>query len=89
MMIQTATSDNRRFISTMLEHLDLCHQFVLAFGNDEFEDPIPHEEFIYTVKYHDRRWDDFDRKPSLNEIRAVTSLVKERIKILSEALPSP
>ena len=29
--------------------------------------------------------DDFDRKPSLNEIRAVTSLVKERIKILSEA----
>ena len=66
MMIQTATSDNRRFISTMLEHLDLCHQFVLAFGNDEFEDPIPHEEFIYTVKNHDRGWDDFDRKPVLD-----------------------
>jgi glutamyl-tRNA synthetase len=29
--------------------------------------------------------DDFDRSPSLNEIQAVTSLVKERIKILSEA----
>ena len=29
--------------------------------------------------------DDFDRSPSSNEIQAVTSLVKERIKILSEA----
>ena len=29
--------------------------------------------------------DDFDRSPSSNEIQAVTSLIKERIKILSEA----
>ena len=67
MMIQTAPPGKNRFISTMAEHLDLCHQFVLAFGNDEFERPEPYEEFAYTVKNHDRGWDSFDANPVLDE----------------------
>ena len=67
MMIQTAPPGEKRFISTMLEHLDLCHQFILAFGNSEFEKPEPYDEFIYTVKNHDRGWDDFEKNPILDE----------------------
>jgi len=67
MMIQTAPPGEKRFISTMIEHLDLCHQFILAFGNDEFERPEPYEEFVYTVKNHDRGWDSFDANPVLDE----------------------
>jgi len=67
MMIQTAPTGEKRFISTMLEHLDLCHQFTLAFGNSEFERPEPYEEFNYTVKNHDRGWDDFDKNPILDD----------------------
>lgn len=66
-MIQTAPHDGKRFISTMLEHLSLCHQFVIAFGNAEFERPEPYDEFVYTVKNHDRGWDQFDLNPVLDE----------------------
>ena len=66
-MIQSAPSGNKRFVSTMLEHLELCHQFVTAFGNDKFERPEPDDEFVYTVKNHDRGWDQFDQNPVLDE----------------------
>ncbi len=66
MMIQTAPSGQKRFVSTMLEHLDLCHQFALAFGNESFDLPVPYEEFLYTVRNHDRGWDDFDANPILH-----------------------
>ncbi|HIA82740.1 MAG TPA: DUF3891 family protein, partial [Rhodospirillales bacterium] len=67
MMIQTAPQGEKRFVSTMVEHLDLCYQFALAFGNDEFERPEPYEEFVYTVNNHDRGWDTFDANPVLDE----------------------
>ena len=67
MMIQTAPPGEKRFISTMTEHLDLCHQFILAFGNEAFERPEPYEEFVYIVKNHDRGWDSFDANPVLDE----------------------
>ena len=67
MMIQTAPQGEKRFVSTMVEHLDLCYQFALAFGNDEFERTEPYEEFLYTVKNHDRGWDTFDANPVLDE----------------------
>ena len=67
MMIQTAPPGEKRFVSTMVEHLGLCSQFVQAFGNDEFERPEPYEEFVYTVQHHDRGWDEFDADPVLDE----------------------
>lgn len=66
MMIQTAPSGEKRFISTMFHHLELCEQFVLAFGNDEFERPEPFAEVVYTVGHHDRGWDEYDAKPVLH-----------------------
>ena len=41
MMIQNAPEGEKRFISTMAEHLDLCEQFGRAYGNDAFERPEP------------------------------------------------
>lgn len=67
MMIQTAPPGEKRFVSTMVEHLDLCEQFVRAFGNDEFERPEPYDEVVYTVGHHDRGWDDLDENPVLND----------------------
>ena len=66
MMIQNAPEGEKRFISTMVEHLDLCEQFGRAFGNDTFERPEPFEEVIYTVGHHDRGWDDADAAPVLH-----------------------
>jgi len=66
MMIQSATDGEPRFISTMVEHLELCGQFVRAYGNDQFERPEPYDEFVYTVLHHDRGWDDADAHPVLH-----------------------
>lgn len=66
MMIQTAPVGEKRFISTMVEHLGLCEQFARAFGNDRFERPEPFEEFLYVVGNHDRGWDEFDANPVLD-----------------------
>jgi hypothetical protein len=67
MMIQNAPEGEKRFISTMVEHLDLCEQFGRAFGNDQFERPEPFEEVIFAVAHHDRGWDDADAAPVLHE----------------------
>jgi hypothetical protein len=66
MMIQTAPPGEKRFISTMVEHLALCEQFARAWGNDDFERPEPFEEFAYTVANHDRGWDEYDARPVLD-----------------------
>ena len=50
MMIQTAPPGEKRFVSTMVEHLDLCYQFALAFGNDEFEQPEPMRNLFIQLK---------------------------------------
>ena len=66
MMIQTAPAGEKRFVSTMVEHLALCAQFARAFGNDKFERPEPYAEFLFTVGHHDRGWDEWDAKPVLD-----------------------
>ncbi|HAY44830.1 MAG TPA: hypothetical protein DCY55_00905 [Gammaproteobacteria bacterium] len=66
MIIQAAPAGEKRFVSTMVEHLELCEQFINAFGNDAFERPEPYEEFIYTVVHHDRGWDETDANPVLH-----------------------
>ena len=66
MMIQNAPEGEKRFISTMAEHLDLCEQFGRAYGNDAFERPEPFDEVIYTVGHHDRGWDEADAAPMLH-----------------------
>lgn len=67
MIIQTAPPNEKRFISTMVQHLDLCDQYVRAFGNDQFERPEPYAEVIYIVGHHDRGWDELDANPVLDE----------------------
>lgn len=66
MMIQSAPQGQPRFISTMVEHNDLCRQFAEAFGNDAFERPEPFEEMVYVIGHHDRGWDDWDASPELD-----------------------
>ncbi len=66
MMIQTAPPGEKRFISTMVEHLELCSQFARAFGNEDFEKPEPYDEVLYTIGHHDRGWDEFDANPVLD-----------------------
>ena len=67
MIIQSAPPNEKRFISTMIQHLDLCNQYVRAFGNGEFEPPDPYEEMVYIVGHHDRGWDELDAIPVLDE----------------------
>jgi len=67
MMIQNAPKGEKRFISTMVEHLDLCEQFARGYGNETFKRPEPFDEVLYTVAHHDRGWDDADAAPVLHE----------------------
>jgi hypothetical protein len=66
MIIQPAPAGEKRFVSTMVEHLELCSQIISAFGNEAFERPEPYEEFVYTVAHHDRGWDETDANPVLH-----------------------
>lgn len=66
MMIQSASKDEPRFVSTMEEHMGLCGQFVRAFGNDSFERPEPFEEMVYVVSHHDRGWKEWDDNPQFD-----------------------
>jgi len=60
MMIQSAPSGEARFVCTMVQHNDLCGQFMAAFGNDAFERPEPYDQVAYAVGHHDRGWDAAD-----------------------------
>jgi len=66
MMTQTAPEGEKHFVSTMLEHMDLCAQMAKAYGNDRFESLHPYDEVVYAVANHDRGWDDYDREPMLD-----------------------
>ena len=65
MMVQNAPEGESHFISTMVEHNDLCGQFARAFGNDAFERPEPYEEMIYVISHHDRGWVELNENPSM------------------------
>jgi len=62
--IQSAPPNEKRFISTMIQHLDLCNQYVRAFGNGEFEPPDPYEEMVYIVGHHEPPVARFQRVPA-------------------------
>jgi len=66
MMIQNAPARAAHFVSTMVEHNDLCAAFGRAFGNDRFERLEPVEQTIYVVGNHDRGWDEWDANPALD-----------------------
>jgi hypothetical protein len=66
MMVQSAPPGEARFISTMVEHNDLCGQFARAFGNERFERIEPYDEMLYVVSHHDRGWDERDANPVLD-----------------------
>ena len=68
MMIQSAPEGEPRFVSLMVEHMDLCRQFAEAFGNDRFEKPDPYDETLYAISHHDRGWDQFDANPVLDPV---------------------
>ena len=65
MMVQSAPAGEPHFISTMVEHMDLCGQIGRAFGNDAFE-PISDPEALYAIDNHDRGWDKYDQRPGLD-----------------------
>jgi hypothetical protein len=65
MMVQTASEGEPHFVSTMIEHLELCGQIGRAFGNDSFE-PVSDPDALYAIDNHDRGWDDYDQQPGLD-----------------------
>jgi len=65
MIVQTAPDGKPHFISTMIEHMDLCGQIARAFGNETFE-PIEDGDALYAIDNHDRGWDDYDQHPGLD-----------------------
>lgn len=64
MMIQNAPTGEAHFISTMVEHNDLCGQFARGFGNDEFERLEPFEEMVFVISNHDKGWEEANENPS-------------------------
>ena len=67
MMTQTAAADEKNFVSTMIEHMDLCSQMARAYGNDRFQSLRPFDEVHYAVANHDRGWDDYDQMPMIDQ----------------------
>lgn len=63
MMVQTAPEGEKHFVTTMMEHMDLCAQMARTFGNKRFELLHPFDEVLYAVANHDRGWDDYDQQP--------------------------
>jgi hypothetical protein len=64
-MVQNAPAGEARFISTMVEHNDLCGQFARAFGNDVFEPLEPFDEMVFVIGHHDRGWAELNENPGM------------------------
>jgi hypothetical protein len=67
MMTQTAAAGEKHFVSTMIEHMDLCTQMARAYGNDRFEPIKPADEVLYAIANHDRGWDEYDQSPMVDQ----------------------
>ena len=67
MIIQTAPTGTPQLAVMMYEHTALCGQFARAFGNDQFESPVPLDLMIYVISNHDAGWTEFDRDPVTDE----------------------
>ncbi len=60
MIVQSAPPGEPRFVITMSQHTAFAGQVGRAFGNDEFEAVVPHEEVLHIVDHHDDGWADLD-----------------------------
>lgn len=64
MFIQSAPPGHPNRAIMMRDHTILSEQFARAFGNGQFEAPVPHEPVVYAIANHDAGWVDFDRDPA-------------------------
>ncbi len=71
MIIQSAPPNAPRFAIEQIDHTRTCGQLARAFGNQQFNPPIPRELVIYTVEHHDEGWAAID---ALREQSPVTGL---------------
>ena len=63
MFIQSAPPDCAHRAIMMHDHAALSGQFARAFGNAEFEAPVPLDLVVYIIANHDAGWSAFDRDP--------------------------
>jgi len=63
MFIQSAPPGRPHRAIMMHDHAALSGQFARAFGNAEFEAPLPLDLVIYIIGHHDAGWAAFDRDP--------------------------
>ena len=68
MFIQSAPPGRPHRAIMMHDHTALSGQFVRAFGNTEFEPPLPRDLVIYIVANHDAGWAAFDRDPATDPL---------------------
>jgi hypothetical protein len=69
MIIQSAPEgqkSDKRYVMKLAEHLELVEQFAINFGNENFAQPVPRDEFLYACRWHDKGWQDLDDNPPLN-----------------------
>ena len=63
MFIQSARPGCPHHAVVMHDHAALSGQFARAFGNAEFEAPVPLDLVVYIIANHDAGWAAFDRDP--------------------------
>lgn len=64
MFIQSAFPGQPHRAIMMHDHAALSGQFARAFGNTEFEPPVPLDLVVYIIANHDAGWSAFDRDPA-------------------------
>lgn len=64
MFIQSAPPGRPNRAITMHDHAHLSGQLARAFGNVEFEPPVPLDLVVYAIANHDAGWVEFDRDPA-------------------------
>ena len=64
MFIQSAPPDRPHRVIMMHDHSALSGQFARAFGNAQFQSPIPLDLVIHIIANHDAGWMAFDRDPA-------------------------
>lgn len=63
MFIQSAPPGRPHRAIMMHDHTALSGQFARAFGNAQFEAPVPLDFVVYIIANHDAGWSAFDRDP--------------------------
>jgi len=60
MIIQTTEQGNPNFAIEQPDHTRTCGQLARAFGNADFNMPIPKELVVYIIEHHDEGWSPVD-----------------------------